>query len=108
MTRQERVQRQEGGTNARELTLRIARDRFAPTAMAALATALAMLPFAVVGHTAGNEITQPLAEVILGGLVTATLVNLVIVPAICLAWGSTAPERPPEAELAELDAEGKT
>ena len=106
VTRQERVQRQEGGTNARELTLRIARDRFAPTAMAALATALAMLPFAVVGHTAGNEITQPLAEVILGGLVTATLVNLVIVPAICLAWGSTAPERPPEAELAELDAEG--
>jgi hypothetical protein len=42
----------------------------------------------VIGRAAGNEITQPMAEVILGGLVTATLVNLFIVPAISLAFGA--------------------
>ena len=71
-----------------ELTLRVARERFGPTIATAITTALMLLPFVVIGRAAGNEITQPLAEVILGGLVTATLVNLFIVPAISLAFGA--------------------
>jgi Cu/Ag efflux pump CusA len=108
VTRVERLQRVEEGATGMDLTLRVARERFVPTAMAAVATALAMLPFAVVGSTAGNEITQPLAQVLLGGTLTAAVVNLLIVPAICVAWGSAVPERSPEEQLADLDAEGNT
>jgi Cu/Ag efflux pump CusA len=74
-----------------DLTMSVALDRFAPTAMAAVTTALAMLPFALFSSATGNEITQPMAVVVLAGLVTATVVNLLIVPAICLAFGEAIP-----------------
>jgi hypothetical protein len=45
----------------------------------------------VMGDVAGNEITHATAAVILGGLVTATVLNQVLVPAMCLALGPTAP-----------------
>jgi Cu/Ag efflux pump CusA len=70
----------------------VALDRFAPTTMAAVTTALALLPFALASNAAGNEITQPLAVVTLAGLVTATVVNLLVVPAICLAFGAAIPK----------------
>jgi multidrug efflux pump subunit AcrB len=78
---------EEEAVSRTQLTLRAARERFAPTLTAAVTTALVVLPFVVLGRTPGNEITQPLAEVILGGLVTATLYNLFLAPAIGLAFG---------------------
>jgi Cu/Ag efflux pump CusA len=108
ITRYERVMRVEGSASEGDVARRVAGERFAPTLAGGVITALIALPFALVGHTAGNEVTQPLAEVILGGVVTVMLVNLFVVPAICLAFGTTALGRTPEAELAELEVEGET
>jgi Cu/Ag efflux pump CusA len=91
ITRVQAAQRRSGAVPGRELTMRVALDQFAPTAMAAVATAVALLPFALASDAAGNEITQPMAVVILGGLVTAMAVNLLVVPAISLAFGAAIP-----------------
>ena len=58
------------------------RDRFGPVLLTTLALAVAMLPFAVSGGVAGTEILHPMAVVVLGGLVTATLLTLFVVPAL--------------------------
>jgi Cu/Ag efflux pump CusA len=50
--------------------------------MTALTSALAMIPMAVNGDAQGNEIQSPLAVVILGGLLSATLLNIFVVPAL--------------------------
>ena len=58
--------------------------------MTALATGLALVPIVLGGSRAGYEIEHPLAVVILGGLVTSTLLNLFIVPALYLKYGRPA------------------
>ena len=63
--------------------LRGARDLAVPIVASALVTAGAVLPLAVAGNIAGLEILHSLAVVILGGLVSATLFTLLILPAIC-------------------------
>jgi hypothetical protein len=55
--------------------------------MTASATALAILPLVASGDKPGQEIEHPMAVVILGGLVTSTLVNLFVVPSLYLRWG---------------------
>jgi Cu/Ag efflux pump CusA len=50
--------------------------------MTALTSALAMIPLAVNGDAQGNEIQSPLAVVILGGLVSSTILNVYVVPAL--------------------------
>jgi Cu/Ag efflux pump CusA len=65
------------------LLLQGARDRLNPILMTALATALALVPLAINGEAAGNEIQNPMAVVILGGLLTSTFLNLFVVPAVC-------------------------
>ena len=60
--------------------------------MTALTSALALIPLAVNGDAPGNEIQSPLAVVILGGLVSATILNVFVVPVIyrkmCLRKGA--------------------
>ncbi len=58
------------------------RDRFGPVLLTTLALVAAMLPFAVFGGVAGAEILHPMAVVVLGGLVTATLLTLFVIPAL--------------------------
>jgi CzcA family heavy metal efflux pump len=70
------------------LVLRGARERLGPIVMTAVTTAVAVLPFAVLGDVAGNEITHAMAVVILGGLVTSTLLSLFILPALYLHYGT--------------------
>lgn len=65
------------------------RDRLVPILMTTLATGLALLPFIVFGNTPGHEIARPIAIVILGGLVTSTLINLFILPALYLRFGAS-------------------
>jgi len=73
----------EGETGA-DVVLHSARQRFGPTVTAAVATALALAPLLVLGSGPGLEIAQPLATVMLGGLVTTTLVNLFVLPVLYL------------------------
>ena len=57
-------------------------DRLNPIIMTALTSALALIPLAVRGGEPGNEIQSPMAVVILGGLISATALNVFVVPII--------------------------
>ena len=57
-------------------------DRLLPIVMTALTSALALIPLAVNGDAPGNEIQAPMAIVILGGLLSSTLLNIYVVPAL--------------------------
>lgn len=57
-------------------------DRLLPIVMTALTSALALIPLAINGDKPGNEIQSPMAVVILGGLVSSTILNMYVVPAI--------------------------
>ncbi|MFC2112239.1 efflux RND transporter permease subunit [Bacteroidota bacterium] len=57
-------------------------DRLNPILMTALASALALLPMVIAGNKPGNEIQAPMAIVILGGLITSTLLNLYVIPSV--------------------------
>src|SRR5215471_7688957 len=81
------LEEQEGIAFGRELVLRGARERLAPILMTSLATGLALVPLVAFGLRPGHEIEHPLAVVILGGLVTSTLLNLFIVPSLYLRFG---------------------
>jgi Cu/Ag efflux pump CusA len=69
------------------LVLRGAEERLAPILMTALATGLALLPLAVTGNKPGQEIEYPLAVVILGGLITSTVLNLFLLPPLYARFG---------------------
>jgi CzcA family heavy metal efflux pump len=74
---------EEGVSDRLELVMRGAEERLAPIMMTALTTGLALVPLVVTGEIPGQEIEYPLGLVILFGLITATLVNLIILPIIC-------------------------
>jgi CzcA family heavy metal efflux pump len=98
------LEKYEGETFGPALVLRGARERLAPILMTALATGLALVPLVVAGEIPGAEIEYPMALVILGGLVTSTLLNLFIIPALYLRFGKgrkdAPPTQPPSAEAA--------
>ena len=77
----------EGETFGKELVLRGSKERLAPILMTALTTGLALVPLVVSGSIPGQEIEFPMAIVILGGLVTSTLLNLFVVPSLYLRFG---------------------
>jgi CzcA family heavy metal efflux pump len=88
----------EGVPFGRDLVIRGAGERLSPILMTALATALALVPLIIYGDQPGQEIEYPMAIVILGGLVTSTLLNLFVVPALYLlvaGWGRSTPPAPP-------------
>jgi Cu/Ag efflux pump CusA len=62
--------------------LRGAEERLSPILMTALSTGLGLVPLVIAGNRPGHEIEYPLAVVIIGGLVTSTLMNLLFVPAL--------------------------
>lgn len=77
----------EGESFGPELVMRGARERIAPIMMTALTTGLALVPLVITGNIPGQEIEYPMAIVILGGLITSTLLNLLVVPALYLRFG---------------------
>jgi len=81
------LEKYEGETFGSGLVLRGARERLSPILMTTLATGLALVPLVVAGSLPGHEIEHPLAVVVLGGLVTSTLLNLFIVPSLYLRFG---------------------
>src|SRR5215208_6601 len=83
------LEREEGEQFGPALVLRGAKERLAPILMTALATALALVPLAVAGQIPGNEIQHPMAIVILGGLITSTLLTLFVLPSLYLRFGKS-------------------
>ncbi len=73
---------QHEGLSRLEAVRRGSRERLAPILMTALTAGLALIPLVLAGHQSGNEIQSPMARVILGGLLSSTFLNLVIVPAL--------------------------
>ncbi|MGH7253275.1 MAG: efflux RND transporter permease subunit, partial [Nitrospiraceae bacterium] len=86
------LERQEGEPFGLGLVLRGARERLSPILMTALTAGLALVPLVMVGSIPGHEIEHPMAVIILGGLVTSTLVNLFLVPSLYLRFGATRSE----------------
>jgi Cu/Ag efflux pump CusA len=70
-----------------ETALRGASERLAPILMTALVTGLGLLPLAIGSGDPGREIEGPMAIVILGGLATSTLLNLLVLPTLALRYG---------------------
>ena len=81
------LEREEGVPFGPALVMRGAEERLSPILMTALATALAIIPLIVGGSIPGHEIEHPMAIVIMGGLITSTLVNLFLVPSLYLRFG---------------------
>jgi Cu/Ag efflux pump CusA len=75
------------------LVLRGATERLAPILMTALATGLALVPLVIAGSIPGHEIEHPMAIVILGGLVTSTVLNLLVVPSLYLRFAKPRGDR---------------
>ena len=73
-----------------ELVERGAEERLAPILMTALATGLALVPIVVGGSRSGQEVEHPMAVVILGGLVTSTVLNLFLLPALYYRYAALA------------------
>jgi CzcA family heavy metal efflux pump len=96
------LEREEGMAFGPALVLQGAKDRLAPILMTASATGLALVPLAIAGPVPGNEIEHPLAVTILGGLVTATLLNLFVLPSLYLSIAkATLRRKPVPAPVAE-------
>ncbi len=77
----------EGAMWSLQTVLRGARERLVPILMTALVTALGLLPLAVGSGETGREVQGPMAIVILGGLVTSTLMNLLVLPVLLWSFG---------------------
>ncbi len=73
---------QEEGLSLHDTIITGSKDRLSPILMTALTAGLALVPLAIAGDLPGNEIQSPMAKVILGGLLTSTLLNIFIVPIV--------------------------
>lgn len=93
ITHFQHLEREEGMQFGPALVIRGATERLAPILMTMLATGLALIPLIATGNIAGQEIEYPMASVILGGLVTSTLLNLFVVPPLYLRFGKNKAER---------------
>ncbi len=87
VTHYEHLVEDEGMPWGLEAALRGARERLVPISMTALVTALGLLPLAIGSGEAGREIEGPMAIVILGGLLTSTVLNLLVLPTLALRYG---------------------
>ena len=76
------LQEEEGMPMGPELLLRGAEERVVPILMTALAAGLGLLPLAISGNKPGYEVEYPMAIVILGGLLTSTVLNLIVLPVL--------------------------
>ena len=70
-----------------DAAIRGASDRLAPILMTATVTGLGLLPLAIGSGAPGREIEGPMAIVILGGLITSTALNLLVLPTLSLRYG---------------------
>ena len=101
----------DGGDFGADLVATATRDRVAPILTTALGAAVVFIPFAVSRGSAGFEVVGPMSVVILGGLITSTLLTLVVLPATYLRFGFVAePDRSAEdliVKIPDVDTVGR-
>jgi Cu/Ag efflux pump CusA len=78
------------GKALREAVVQGSLERLSPILMTALCAGLALVPLVLAADEPGNEIQAPMGVVLLGGLLTSTALNMVVVPALFLRWGRPA------------------
>ena len=83
------LERKEGLSFGQEVIVRAALERFGPIMATALALAFVLIPSLLIGDVPGLESLRPMAVVVLGGLVTMTLFNLFVLPALYLRFGAS-------------------
>jgi Cu/Ag efflux pump CusA len=93
------LQQHEGVTSFREAVRRGSMERLAPVLMTALTAGLGLVPLALSGNEPGNEIQTPLAIVVVFGLFSSTLLNMVVVPALFLRWAGATPPAAHDSQL---------
>ena len=103
VSRYRELERDAGDAFGPELVLRGAGERVTPVVTTAITAALVLLPLVIGGSRAGYEVVHPLAVVVLGGLLTATLLALFVLPPLYLRFGAVA-ERESETSFAETFA----
>jgi Cu/Ag efflux pump CusA len=89
-----RLQEAEGVADLAEAVYRGAMERLGPILMTALAAGLALVPLALGGSKPGNEIQTPMAIVILFGLLSSMLLNMLVVPTLYLRFGKAVRQQP--------------
>jgi Cu/Ag efflux pump CusA len=77
----------EEGLTREDAVVKGSLERLSPILMTALTTGLALLPLALAAGRPGNEIQAPMSIVILGGLITATILNMVVIPVLFHHYG---------------------
>jgi Cu/Ag efflux pump CusA len=81
------------GKSFNEAIVQGSMERLSPILMTALVTGIGLVPLALGGGEPGKEIQQPMAVVILGGIVTSTFLNMIVIPALFLKYGAEKSER---------------
>ena len=82
VARYQALKTEQPALSLRERVVTGSRDRLNPIIMTALTTALSLIPMVLAADKAGNEIQAPMAIVVLGGLITSTLLNVFVVPSV--------------------------
>ena len=85
--------RYEGETWTREMIVRAGKDRLAPVLMTALTSGIGLVPLAMAAGEPGKEILYPVATVVIGGLITSTLLEFLVRPALFWQFGLRAAQR---------------
>jgi HME family heavy-metal exporter len=93
--------RHEGETWSKEMIVRAGRERVAPVLMTALTSGIGLVPLALAAGEPGKEILYPVATVIIGGLITSTILEFLVRPALFLQFGMESARR-----TVERDGEG--
>jgi Cu/Ag efflux pump CusA len=107
MNSYQQTEREEGEPLRQDLVSSGARERVAPVVITALATGLALLPLVGPTPVLGNEIVRSAVVVILGGLVSATLVSLIVLPPLYLSF-ATGPQAEAETDQLSWSAQPAT
>ena len=99
---------QEGESWSRQMIVRAGKERLAPVLMTALTSGIGLVPLALAAGEPGKEILYPVATVILGGLISSTLLDFFVHPALFWLFGLSAAERVVNSAESKVDLSVQT